>query len=122
MRLPISCGISVVTLAEPKREQDLQEIQRFRRAIAEEFEPSLVSDTLQHPDTFIGHVTGWYFCQALDTQQYSRFKDIMQRHDLQREPLGEVIVKQIEMWRFTSMEAWGNKPLAQLTLAFCGDS
>ena len=84
---------------------------------AEEFEPSLVSDTLQHPEHFIGHVTGWYFCQTLDTQQYSRFKDIMQRHDLQREPLGEVRVKQIELRQFTSMEAWGNKPLAQLTLA-----
>ena len=112
-----SSGISVVTLAEPKRERDLREIQRIRRAIAEEFEPSLVSDTLQQPGTFIGHVTCWYVCQALDTQKYSRFKAIMQRHDLQREPLGEVRVKQIELRRFTSMEAWGKRPLAKLKLA-----
>ncbi|MGZ6302415.1 MAG: DUF1868 domain-containing protein [Ktedonobacteraceae bacterium] len=112
-----SSGISVVTLAEPKREQDLREIQKIRGVIAEEFEPSLVSDTLQHPDHFIGHVTGWYFCQALDTQKYSRFKEIMQRHDLQRRSLGEVKVKNIELRRFTSMEAWGNKSLTQLKLA-----
>lgn len=113
----VSAGISVVLLAEPKNEQSLRAIQRIRRIIAGEFEPSYVSVTPQNADNFNGHVTGWYFCKALDTQQYSRFKEILQRSDLQREPLGEVFIKSIELRRFTSMEAWGKRPLAKLRLA-----
>ena len=115
--LVVSAGTSVVSLAEPKDEQSLIDIQRIRRMIAGEFEPSYVSVTPQNADNFIGHVTGWYFRKAFDTQRYSRFKEIMQWYDLHKESLGEVFVNSIELRRFTSMEAWGKRPLAELKLA-----
>ncbi len=113
----VSAGTSVVSLAEPKDEQSLRVIQRIRRMIAGEFEPPYISVTPHNADNFIGHVTGWYFRKALDTQRYSRFKEIMLRYDLDWESLGEVFIKRIELRRFTSMEAWGKRPLAELIFA-----
>ncbi|MFH0749303.1 MAG: DUF1868 domain-containing protein [Candidatus Gottesmanbacteria bacterium] len=110
----VSAGISLVCLAEPNSEQDLQSIHEVRHRITEDLQP--LGLPLQDPEKFIGHATIAYFKKSLDTEQYGKFKNCIKKTDVSGHTLGELQIDKIELRRFASMEDWGDKSVDTLTL------